>query len=95
MSKEEAENALFKRIFQNKIRQMTCMRQVKYYLLVGFISLFMSGYFTLSYFMVTNIFNASEQSLSTLEIVGNRGPYLDSLIAYFLQTLSRGEEIYI
>ena len=59
MSREEAENALFKRIFQNKIKQMTCMRQVKYYLLVITISLFMSGYFTLSYFMVTNIFKDS------------------------------------
>jgi hypothetical protein len=30
MSKEEAENALFKRLFQNKIKDMTCVRQVKY-----------------------------------------------------------------
>lgn len=59
MSKEEAENALFKRLFQNKIKQMTCIRQVKYYALVAVISLIMSGYFTLSYFMVTNIFKDS------------------------------------
>ena len=26
MSKDEAENALFKRLFQNKIKQMTCMK---------------------------------------------------------------------
>ncbi len=59
MSKEEAENALFKRLFQNKIKDMTCVRQVKYYTLVAFISLLMTGYFTLSYFMVTNIFKDS------------------------------------
>lgn len=59
MVKEEAENALFKRLFQNKIKQMTCLRQFKYYMLVACISLFMSGYFTLSYFMVTNIFDDS------------------------------------
>jgi hypothetical protein len=26
MSKEEAENSMFKRLFQNKIKQMTCVR---------------------------------------------------------------------
>lgn len=59
MSKEEAENALFKRLFQNKIKQMTCVRQAKYYALVAAISLLVCGYFTLSYFMVTQIFSDS------------------------------------
>lgn len=84
MSKEEAENALFKRLFQNKIKQMTCMRQFKYYVLVISISMLMSGYFTLSYFMVTNIFKESQDSLTTFDTVANRSPYLSSLIAYFL-----------
>lgn len=60
LSKEEAENALFKRLFQNKIKQMTCMKQVQYYLMVTVISLLMCGYFTLSYFMVTQIFTDSQ-----------------------------------
>ena len=63
LSKEEEENALFKRIFQNKIKQMTCVRQVQYYTMVAMISLIMCGYFTLSYFMVTNLFSDSQQSL--------------------------------
>ena len=74
---------------------MTCLRQVKYYILVISISLIMSGYFTLSYFMVTNIFKDSESSLSTFDIVGNRGPYLDSLIAFYLQSVVRKREIYV
>ncbi len=74
---------------------MTCMRQFKYYLLVAGISLFMSGYFTLSYFMVTNIFDDSQKSLTTFEIIGNRGPYLDSLLSYYLQMLTRNQEIFI
>ena len=94
MSKEEAENALFKRLFQNKIKQMTCMRQFKYYVLVISISMLMSGYFTLSYFMVTNIFKESQESLTTFNTVANRSPYLSSLIVYFLQTLDREREIY-
>ena len=74
---------------------MTCLKQVKYYLLVIAISLFMSGYFTLSYFMVTNIFKDSQNSLTTFNTVGNRGPYLDSLLTYFLQSVSRNNEIYV
>eukprot|EP00347_Sterkiella_histriomuscorum_P005198 403357516 len=95
MSKEEEENALFKRLFQNKIKQMTCLKQAKYYLLVLGICLFMSGYFTLSYFMVSNIFNDSQNSLNIFATVGNRGPFLDSLISYYLQTITRGQEIYV
>ena len=86
ISKEEAENALFKRLFQNKIKQMTCVRQVKYYTLVAFISFLMSGYFTLSYFMVTNTFKDSQTSLELFDIVSNRGPYLDSLLSIFIQS---------
>ena len=95
MTKEEAENALFKRIFQNKIKQMTCLKQVKYYVLVISISLLMSGYFTLSYFMVTNIFTDSQLSLSTFGVIGDRGIFLDSLLTFFLQTLTRKREIFI
>ncbi len=83
MSKEEAENALFKRIFQKKIKEMTCVRQVKYYTLVAFISLLMTGYFTLSYFMVTNVFKDSQSSLELFDIVANRGIYLDTLMSAF------------
>ena len=59
MSKEEQEHALFKQIFQAKIKSMTCIKQVKYYILVIASALFISGYFTLSYFMVTKIFKDS------------------------------------
>ncbi len=95
MSKEEAENSMFKRLFQNKIKQMTCVRQAKYYTLVALISLIMCGYFTLSYFMVTNIFKDSQQSLEIYNIVGNRGPYLDSLLSAFMQSQIRKTELYV
>ena len=74
---------------------MTCVRQAKYYTLVALISLIMCGYFTLSYFMVTNIFKDSQQSLEIYNIVGNRGPYLDSLLSSFMQSQIRKTELYV
>jgi hypothetical protein len=59
MTKEEQEHALFKNIFQTKIKSMTCIRQFKYYLLVVSTAVIVSAYFTASYFMVTNIFKNS------------------------------------
>jgi hypothetical protein len=55
----------------------------------------MCGYFTLSYFMVTNIFKDSQQSLEIYNIVGNRGPYLDSLLSSFMQSQIRKTELYV
>lgn len=74
---------------------MTCVRQIKYYTLVAVISLIMCGYFTLSYFMVINIFKDSQKSLEIFNIVGNRGPYLDSLLSSFLQSQIRKTELYV
>jgi len=72
---------------------MTLVRQVKYYILVVTTACIVSAYFTLSYFMVTSIFEDSQKSLTILDTVSDRGPYLDSLITYYLQSLDRESEI--
>ncbi len=55
----------------------------------------MSGYFTLSYFMVTNIFKDSQSSLELFDVVANRGIYLDSLMSTFYQAQIRQKELYM
>lgn len=74
---------------------MTCMKKVKYYILVICTALIMSGYFTLSYFMVTKIFNDNQTSLENLALVSNRGPFLDSYMTYYLQTGERKKEMHV
>lgn len=63
--------------------------------MVTIISLIMCGYFTLSYFMVTQIFKDSQQSLEIFKVVGNRGPYLDTLLSFFIQSQLRNKETWV
>jgi len=93
MSQEEEENHLFKKVFERKIKTMICKNQIKYILIVLVTAFVISAYFSASFYLTRLFFSKSEEGVSLLDTLGQRGPELDALTSFFLESEARQEYI--
>ena len=90
---EEQEAAIFKNFFLAKVKKISCVKKVKYTLIVLIFALVVSGYFFLSYTRIQKMDTWFNESLNYFEIVSNRDPHLSSMVLYFRESISRGEPL--
>jgi len=78
---EELEAAVFKKFFHTKIKQMSCLKKLKYIAMVMIFSSIVTGYFIISNQLITTMNDSFIESLDYYDIISDRDPLLSVLVA--------------
>lgn len=74
---------------------MSCIKKIKYIMMVLFIAGIVQGYFLMTYFLITNIDDSIGDSLDYYKIISSRGPNFNSFIAFYRESLAINETLYM
>lgn len=68
---------------------MTCIKKLKYILMILFFAGLVQGYFLMTYSLITNIDDKIQESLYYYDVISSRDPLFGELIAFYRECLAR------
>ena len=74
---------------------MSCIKKLKFILLILLFAGAVQGYFILAYFLVLNIDSSIYDSLSYFKIVSDRDTTISNLLVFFRESISRNETFWM
>ncbi len=92
---EEMEQSVFKKFFHRKIKQMSCIKKLKFILLILLFAGAVQGYFVLAYFLVLKIDSSIVESVSYFKIVTDRDTAISNLLVFFRESISRNQTMWM
>jgi len=92
---EEIEATVFKKFFHSKIKKMSCIKKLKYIILILLFAGIVQSYFLFAYYLVQKINSLIFSSLGYYETIADRDLLVSSLIVFFRESVARNETIMI